>query len=553
MSPELLQAVKERLELGYSHDAIKDELKAAGYDNATLNQVLHVATSTPGPAPIPMPNHENIDTAVAESSSGKISLPPVGSLLSNAFSFATNRLDLVALLIVPSLVFAFLEYTSTGEGVGSDMMIVGAGIFGLFAFVAYLVVMAMVLFSVAHYDRKVNLSESFAWVRGAIGSLIWVYILAALVSFGGFMLFIIPGIIISVYVYFSQYVLVVEGKRGMDALMRSRDLVRGHWWDVAIKLLGVSLVLFGIFFIVAFAIGIVSYSAEGGAIDLITEIVAQVFGAVVTIIGLHVGVSLYRSLAAAKPSPTTDYMNAKGKYLGLTVLGLLFPVIVILLAVVLASLNSAIDSGNDAALKMSLSTSRSMAEIYYNENNLSYDGVCDEIEFYAALAKYSDCIDAPGTWAMSVTDDSDQQSCVDSKGGQVPGGVNVVTGLCQNTEEPTNIIGPSGSAEAKQRAADLRAETAPINTADLQYQTNLVSTLQQQYVNNGYSYEGSCATVETSDLVIWALICSDSEKYFVYTYLDEDTFETACSDSRGNIAIQDSFPEEGFDCRGMPF
>ena len=32
MSPELIAAVKERIELGYSDDRIRDELKGVGYE-----------------------------------------------------------------------------------------------------------------------------------------------------------------------------------------------------------------------------------------------------------------------------------------------------------------------------------------------------------------------------------------------------------------------------------------------------------------------------------------------------------------------------------------
>lgn len=443
MSPELLKAVKERIELGYSHDAIKDELRSAGYSEEVLDAVLREAGD---PSPIPSAGAQQDAVATA----GVLQLPKVSNLVSEAFHFAISRLDLVALLAVPYVVFALLDYTSTSTSPGGDAFVVGAGLFGILAFVTYLFALTMLLFTVVNKEREVSLNESFGWAKQNIMGLIWVFILTFLVVWGGFMLLIIPGIIVSGYVYFSQYVYAVEGKRGLDALMRSRELVYGHWWDVALKILGVTLVLFGMFFAIGIVIGLSTFMIEDQLGELVLILVSHVFSAGATVFGLHIGMTLYRSLAAAKP--TSAATAPKGKYRILAFLGLTFPVIMIISAVALSQLNSAIDDSNDAMLKISLSSARSMAEIHYNENNDSYEGVCSEIEFYAQSGKYSDCVDSVDSWSMSVTSEASKQYCVDSAGGVVTGGIDVATGLCQNSE-PIGSVG-----DAKQRANELREE-----------------------------------------------------------------------------------------------
>lgn len=60
----------------------------------------------------------------------------------------------------------------------------------------------------------------------------WLGILLSLVVFGGFVLFVIPGIIVSVWLCFASYVFLTESKRGMDALIRSRQYVQGYWWPL---------------------------------------------------------------------------------------------------------------------------------------------------------------------------------------------------------------------------------------------------------------------------------------------------------------------------------
>lgn len=59
-----------------------------------------------------------------------------------------------------------------------------------------------------------------------------VVIPTAIIILLGLILVIVPGIIISVYLMFVSYVFVIEQQRGLAALRRSRDLVRGHFWLV---------------------------------------------------------------------------------------------------------------------------------------------------------------------------------------------------------------------------------------------------------------------------------------------------------------------------------
>lgn len=69
----------------------------------------------------------------------------------------------------------------------------------------------------------------------------WVTFLVFIISMGGYFLFIIPGIILSVWFSFAGYVLVAEDKRGMTALLRSKHLVSGYWWSVFWRFLALGL------------------------------------------------------------------------------------------------------------------------------------------------------------------------------------------------------------------------------------------------------------------------------------------------------------------------
>ena len=56
--------------------------------------------------------------------------------------------------------------------------------------------------------------------------------IAGLVRLGAFVPFIIPGIIVSVFLIFVEPAAAIEGRRGFDALARSWALVKGSWRSI---------------------------------------------------------------------------------------------------------------------------------------------------------------------------------------------------------------------------------------------------------------------------------------------------------------------------------
>jgi hypothetical protein len=54
---------------------------------------------------------------------------------------------------------------------------------------------------------------------------------------GGLILLVIPGIYVGVRLAVSIQALVVEGRRGTEAMGRSWSLVGGHWWHAFATLL----------------------------------------------------------------------------------------------------------------------------------------------------------------------------------------------------------------------------------------------------------------------------------------------------------------------------
>jgi len=53
---------------------------------------------------------------------------------------------------------------------------------------------------------------------------------------GGFLFLIIPGIIFLVWFIFAQFIIFAEDDRGMNAILKSKEYVRGKWASIEFQI-----------------------------------------------------------------------------------------------------------------------------------------------------------------------------------------------------------------------------------------------------------------------------------------------------------------------------
>ena len=80
--------------------------------------------------------------------------------------------------------------------------------------------------------RDLEIGESYRYGLARFWSIVLVGVLCALAIAVGFILLIVPGFIVLTFLACAIPALVIEDKRGREALRRSWDLVRGHGWHV---------------------------------------------------------------------------------------------------------------------------------------------------------------------------------------------------------------------------------------------------------------------------------------------------------------------------------
>jgi len=195
--------------------------------------------------------------------SGPIQLPPppplrqrsVGDILGDAFRLYGKHwlvlVQVVAVVVVPLTLIQYLITDQLAEDVvvrrgpaGTTIEIASDGNLGAAALTALviaivsllvtLVLLGAIAWSVAGIlvGREPSVSDSYRFGAARIWSILLVSVLAGLAIVGGFILLIIPGLIILTHLVCSIPALVVEGKRGRAALSRSWRLVRGRAWPV---------------------------------------------------------------------------------------------------------------------------------------------------------------------------------------------------------------------------------------------------------------------------------------------------------------------------------
>jgi hypothetical protein len=232
----------------------------------------------------------------------------IGEILSTAFQLYRRHwrilLAIAAVVVVPLTLLQYLlgdwirsrgEVTSYQQISTATWAVGAAGLVaGLAGLLMYLVLTGAITRAVAAEvaGEDPSLEQSYRFGFHRLGSVLLVSVLVGLATIAGLILFIIPGIWIGVRLAVSVEALVVEGRRGTQAMGRSWELVGGHWWHA-----------FGALVVAGLLTGVVNavITTPFSNTSWFVQAVAAAIATVITLpYGVLVGVLLYLDLRARK-------------------------------------------------------------------------------------------------------------------------------------------------------------------------------------------------------------------------------------------------------------
>lgn len=237
---QLIDYIKKEKAAGLSDDAIKSALLGAGWSPADIEEGFRAATDVISVVPIHM--------------STEALLPTGSELLKNTWHVYKSRFGtFVAIAAVPTL-FALVPIAFSLFGITlfpKDTLEgkVGTFIFTLAQWFVSIWSTIALIYAVKDRNEPIVLGEAYKRALGNFLSFVWVSGLTSLVMLGGFVLGIIPGIIALIWLSFASFVLIAEDVRGMNALVRSKEYIRGIWWNIFGRTAVIGVVCLGLFLI----------------------------------------------------------------------------------------------------------------------------------------------------------------------------------------------------------------------------------------------------------------------------------------------------------------
>lgn len=273
IDPGIINFIRHQLNEGKSREEIENLLISNGLDKDKIEESFTASQLNP---PAPTPSAEPSTGAVPQPEiyptplTGIVQpqslhdntpkrLPGPFEILKIAFNTYKNKFfKIIIVILLPyilsglitvgiiALIMVFFRYslndllsfTRPNEDIAPIILMI---LFGLVFFIMFSLSNIISQISLILYldqkDRNIGIIEAFKLSFSKIWSCWKVGALSGLILMSGFMLFIIPLIIFAVWLSFSAYIVICEDIKGLDAIIKSREYVRGLWWKTTFRVL----------------------------------------------------------------------------------------------------------------------------------------------------------------------------------------------------------------------------------------------------------------------------------------------------------------------------
>jgi hypothetical protein len=250
--------------------------------------------------------------------SGAVTPPTVGAVISSAFDLYRRQCRgawaIVTLIVVPTQVIVWLlirvslshAFARNGTIYTSNSTALPTVAIGLLGFLsALLTVGALTRLLVEEYTgQRATWQESLGYASSHLAPLVALAIVEGVLLTIAYILFVIPGIFLTVAWWAAVPALMYERIGPVRALGRSRELVRGHWWMTFGALLLAVVIVFGISFLVGIILGGAASSSSVDVVLVLSGISRAVAAILAYPLTAAVAVVVFVNLRTAKEGPT---------------------------------------------------------------------------------------------------------------------------------------------------------------------------------------------------------------------------------------------------------
>jgi hypothetical protein len=216
----------------------------------------------------------------------------IGGVLDSGFKLYRESLSQAYLLgVIGALAMAPVNLAQpyiVRSGFSSSLVgTVGLGVLAIAVVAAVLYAALIARIDAAARGAPISLGQALSLGLQRLPAMLLSGILATIVVVIGLCLFVIPGLIVFIWLLFGPFALIIERRGPVDSLTYSRAIVRGHWWRTAALLTIIGIVLMAVYFLfgVAVSIAVISDPVAAAAGEVpwwITLIVGPALAAVIT-------------------------------------------------------------------------------------------------------------------------------------------------------------------------------------------------------------------------------------------------------------------------------
>lgn len=265
-----------------------------------------------------------------------LALPGPLSLARESLKIYKKRFWIIVGVFILSI-FSMLGYFGSGAIIGFLVFLVLKSNWNIFSIgivvllgIAFVVgafwllnwIQAAYIVVIRDWEEKRGVRSSMKEARMFAWPLLGTTLLSWLLIFGGTLLFVIPGILLSIWFNYGIYAVVCEGKSGLLALHASRELFRGRFWQVVWRQIAVALPEIIVTIFISLFLWDNSLSPSVNGVHQLLSLLLMPFYMAYTFV-------LYQRLHESTGSVVSVPKAAKRIYYGVPLLGVVFFIIVI--------------------------------------------------------------------------------------------------------------------------------------------------------------------------------------------------------------------------------